>query len=361
VDVPTQTYVYAGRPVSIGVTAGGTPPFTYQWQLNSVNISDDGRITGSHSSVLSIASAQTGDAGNYQVFVSNSAGGPISSSLGSLLVDTKPGFGNNGLGWLANGGASFTGDVLSLTDGAAGEARSSFYTFPLNIDAFIASFTYQDVGGGGADGAAFVLQNSTNGAAALGSGGGALGYGGAAAITPSVALELNIYGPNTVGIAFRTNGVTGAPYTDTSPVILSSGDPISVTLAYAQGQALLTMTNTTTLATYSAQLTTGDLPTLLGAHTAYVGITAADGQIASSQLVSNFSFISFPALSAQTTGGSLVLTWPASVGGFVLQQSASLSAPSWSPVVAPVSVVAGQNRVVLSPAGANEFYRLVLP
>jgi hypothetical protein len=360
VDVPAQSLVYAGRTVSIAVTAGGTPPFTYQWQLNSGNLSDNARISGSHSNILTIANAQAGDAGNYQVLINNASGGPTSSGADALIVATRPSFGNNGLGWQQNAGANFNSDVLTLTDSTTnGQARSSFFTYPLYIDAFVASFTYQDVGIGGADGAAFVLQNSTNGAFALGGAGGSLGYGG---LTPSAALELNIYQANGVGISFRTNGQTGPPYNDTSPVDISNGDPVNITIAYAQGQARVTLTNATASTSFTATLDTGDLPTILGAHTAFVGVTAADGGTLSTQQISNFSFVSFPALSTQLTGANtIVLSWPASVGGFVLQKTSSLSPISWQNVVAPITLVGGQNQVTLPAPAANEFYRLSLP
>ena len=113
------------------------------------------------------------------------------------------------------------------------------------IGNFVASFTYQDttVGGGGADGVAFVLQNDPAGTAALGNTGGGLGY---ARIVNSVALLLDIYTGNSqggTGIAIGTNGVTpgdpgtiaGLTYTSASPVLLTDGNPVDVSLAYAAG------------------------------------------------------------------------------------------------------------------------------
>src|SRR5437899_11622136 len=93
-----------------------------------------------------------------------------------------------GLGWSLNGPApgpgTSAGGGLSLSTGSGGIANSSaWYVNPLYIGAFQASFTYEDVGGGGADGTTFTVQNQ--GRTALGGGGGGLGYSG---ITPSVAL-----------------------------------------------------------------------------------------------------------------------------------------------------------------------------
>ena len=41
-------------------------------------------------------------------------------------------------------------NVLQLTDGVGSEARSSFFATPVYVGAFQATWTYQDIGGGGA-------------------------------------------------------------------------------------------------------------------------------------------------------------------------------------------------------------------
>ena len=125
---------------------------------------------------------------------------------------------------------------MTLTSGLLNTSRSVFYNAPLYTPAFAASFIYRDVGGGGADGVTFCLQNAANGAATLGGGGGGLGYFG---ITPSVALAMNIYSPNTVGIALRTNGTLPSPggYSPTTPVNIASGNPIQVSLHYTGSAA----------------------------------------------------------------------------------------------------------------------------
>ena len=77
---PVSRSVNAGDPVSFTVVAGGQS-LAYQWRFNGLNIS------GANASTYSIASAQTSNAGNYDVVVSNSAGSTI-SSVATLTVTT---------------------------------------------------------------------------------------------------------------------------------------------------------------------------------------------------------------------------------------------------------------------------------
>jgi hypothetical protein len=355
-DLQPLSLIYpSGFPLTYSVYVTGTQPISYQWKFNGINLTDTGRISGSHSNILTLAEVFASDAGTYQLFMTNSAGNNA-SAMATLAV-TRATL-NNGGGWTQNGGAIITSNVLSLTDGAVNEARSSFLNYPEYIGAFRTTFTYQDVGGGGADGAAFVLQNSPAGPSALGGGGGGLGYSG---ITPSAALEFNIYGPNVPGIALRSNGATGTPYSPTTPVNLASGDNINVAMNYDGTTLSLTMTDAVTSATFSTNFT-ADLVSILGTNSAYVGITAASGGVASKETISNFLFISLPKLSLQATGtNTFLFSWPQSAGGFVLQQTSDLTAGTWVNVAAPLALVNGQNQVVISPAGGNRFYRLSLP
>src|SRR5215472_12500175 len=77
-----------------------------------------------------------------------------------------------------NGGPSINTNVFTVTDGAADENRSAWFQHSLFVGAFQASFTYQDIGGGGADGVAFVIQNDPAGTDALGLSSQGLGYCG---------------------------------------------------------------------------------------------------------------------------------------------------------------------------------------
>jgi hypothetical protein len=346
----------AGFPLTLTIYADGSQPMSYQWQYNGANLTNSLRVTGTQSQTLSVTPAFPGDSGNYQVIISNSLGS-ATSALCSVTFG-RDAFSAAG-GWSRSGNAGpITNSQVVLTDGNGGEDSSVFLNHPQYIGAFVASFTYQDVGGGGADGCAFVLQNATMGPTALGGGGGGFGLSG---ISPSVALEFNIYSSYGVGMALRTNGQTGAPYSSTASVNVAGGNPISVSLSY-NGQTLsATLTDTVTHATFATNAAM-NISQILGTNIAYVGMTGADGGVNSTQIISNFQFASLVSLSTQTIGTNTVaFMWPNSAGGLVLQQAPTLRS-AWTTVTNPVTdFVNGQNQVIIPVQTGSEFYRLATP
>ena len=72
-----------GTPVEFSVTAAGTAPLFYQWRLNTTN------IAGANATNHAIASAQTTNAGNYTVIITNVAGS-VTSSIATLTVIAPP-------------------------------------------------------------------------------------------------------------------------------------------------------------------------------------------------------------------------------------------------------------------------------
>jgi hypothetical protein len=363
-DLPAQLLGCAGATLSMSVQFAGTAPFTYRWQRNGVNLTDNGHYQGTQTATLTIPYPTVADNGTYQLWATN-VHGVGSSSPGTLTVLPVPtvanGSFNSGLGFSLNGGAVIAGTELTLTDGGASQSRSSFFQFPLYIGAFKASFTYQDVGGGGADGAAFVLHNDPRGVAALGGGGGSLAYGPTPAIIPSAAVLLNIYAANTVGYAVRTNGVTGVPYVTPGTVNLAGGNPIAVSLDYDGANLGLTFTDTVTAATYSTNLPVGDLTGPAGGETAYVGFTGATGGTVATQKVTDFSYTAVPKLGLVLQGNQAVLSWPMNVGGYTLATKPDLATGTWQAVNAPIVVVGDRAQVSVPLGAGNHFYRLVLP
>jgi hypothetical protein len=339
----------------------GTLPLSYQWQFSNalgwVNLSDNARITGAVSNVLTISDVQGGDAGNYQLVVTNSFGAATSSVATLNIAGVLP-LTFTGYGWTANGSARFANGSVTLTDPGVNGNGSYFFELPLYIGAFTSSFTYQVGGNMAADGTTFCLQN--DGPTSLGSAGGQLGYGG---ITPSVALELNIYSGNGVGgvgYSFNENGTIG-PTAPPGSIVLNSGDPIDVTVTYANGELALTFTDSNTITSFSTNLVVPDLTQILGATSAYVGFTGSYGALTSVQTVSNFKFVSIPPATIQlTNGANALISWPGSVLGYVLQENSNLSSTNWLNLTNESIVSNGLNQISIPITGSHSFYRLIL-
>jgi hexosaminidase len=88
VSQPASQTVSVSNTVIFSVTATSNAPLSYQWLANGANLTDNGRISGSQSNVLTISSALFSDAGPYQVIVSNSYGA-VTSAIATLTVVTQ--------------------------------------------------------------------------------------------------------------------------------------------------------------------------------------------------------------------------------------------------------------------------------
>jgi glucose/arabinose dehydrogenase len=81
---PADQTVAVGQPATFSVSASGTPPLTYQWQRDGLD------IAGATSTSYTIASAQLVDNGaRFRVRVSNVAGSPFSNEA-TLTVSSAP-------------------------------------------------------------------------------------------------------------------------------------------------------------------------------------------------------------------------------------------------------------------------------
>jgi hypothetical protein len=376
-DVAKVFGALVGGTASDSVAVTGSLPVYYQWQTtNGVNLVDNGRITGSQSSTLTITNLQLSDQGGYQVIITNNYGSVTSSVASLVILNELPVHFDNGVGWTPNQFASYTAPVitnglLTLTDGGASQVRSFFFNYPLYIGAFKASFTYR--GTGTAEGSTFCIQNDPRGASALGGTGGRLGVGGnsgigVANVSPSWELELNLYAGVGIGYAFETDAAVGPPFLPTgdpsNPAqtnMLASGDPIDVTLNYANGVMSMAMTDAVAGVSFSTNSNIGDLTAIVGGSTAYVGFTACSGGAGSVITITNFSFVSLAGASIQLSGTNALLSWPGSLLGYGLQQNADLTTTNWITVTNLPVVTNGQNQVAVPVTGTKEFYRLVLP
>jgi hypothetical protein len=93
---PTNQGVAVGSAVTLAVTATGTEPLNYQWQINGTNLVDgtnlvNGDITsGSTTNVLTISNVQTTNSGNYTVIVTNVVGSVTSSNAVLTVTNVPP-------------------------------------------------------------------------------------------------------------------------------------------------------------------------------------------------------------------------------------------------------------------------------
>lgn len=91
VTAPRNQTIASGGTVSFQVTAGGQPPFSYQWWGNGTALASGGNIFGATSNVLTLSPATTADTGDYSVVVTSSYGS-ITSAVAALSVVFPPSF-----------------------------------------------------------------------------------------------------------------------------------------------------------------------------------------------------------------------------------------------------------------------------
>ncbi len=109
VTAPSNLTICSGDSASFSVTATGQPTLTYQWRKNGVNLSNGGSISGVTTPTLSINPAGTGDAGNYDVVVTDGFGQSITSSEATLTVNARP------TATAGGGGTICTAESVGLT------------------------------------------------------------------------------------------------------------------------------------------------------------------------------------------------------------------------------------------------------
>ena len=127
---PVSRAVEAGTAVSFTVGVSGTPPFTYQWRRDGVDLVNGGGISGATSSNLTLTGVQTAQAGNYSVVVANSVSN-VTSANASLTVGAVMALDialdTPGYTWATSGNQPWIGQALVHRDGVDA-ARSGTIT-----------------------------------------------------------------------------------------------------------------------------------------------------------------------------------------------------------------------------------------
>jgi hypothetical protein len=205
---------------------------------------------------------------------------------------TTPSYPNGftAVGLSLNGGAALNGTKLRITDGGPAEARSAFFTAPVNIQKFTNNFTFQ-ITDPMADGFTFAIQGV--GPTALGYGGGNLGYGH---LSNSVAVKFDLFSNAGEGIdstGFYLGGASPTiPATDLSAtgINLHSGDTFSASMTYDGTTLTVIITDMVTKAS-ATQTYTVNIPGDVGSPVAYVGFTGGSGTGSAVQDILTWSYL----------------------------------------------------------------------
>jgi alpha-L-arabinofuranosidase len=201
---------------------------------------------------------------------------------GSTALNFANGFTSSSL--TMNGGAKVVGTALQLSDSGSSEARSAWSSTAVPISQFITDFSFQ-LTNTNANGFTFVVQNA--GPTALGGNGGSLGYQG---MSNSVALKFDFYtsvngNSNSTGV--YTNGASPSlPAVDLTPtgVSLHSGHIMQAHVVYDGTYLTMNLTDTVTKVVAVEKFAV-NIPSSVGAKTAYIGFTAATGGLTATQNV----------------------------------------------------------------------------
>ncbi|MFZ3217886.1 MAG: chitobiase/beta-hexosaminidase C-terminal domain-containing protein [Candidatus Acidiferrales bacterium] len=191
-----------------------------------------------------------------------------------------------------NGSATWNqaANRLTLTNGGSNEASSAFYTTPVSVQKFTNDFSFQ-LTNPVADGFTFTIQNA--GPTAVGTVGGSLGYG--PAMGASIAVKFDLYSNS--GEGSDSTGEYSGGAKPTVPAIdmtnsglnLHSGDVMNVQMNYDGTILSMTIADATAGTSFSTSWTV-NIPSLVGASTAYVGFTAGTGGSSSTQEIISWSY-----------------------------------------------------------------------
>jgi sugar lactone lactonase YvrE len=83
---PVSQTKAVGGTATFAVTAAGTTPLTYQWKKDGAPLANGGNISGATTAALTLSALALGDAGEYTVTVSNSAGSVEATAALTVVI-----------------------------------------------------------------------------------------------------------------------------------------------------------------------------------------------------------------------------------------------------------------------------------
>ena len=244
--------------------------------------------TGNTTPVGTSTFTVTGTSGS----LTHSANSDITVQTGSTTpIDFSSGFSATGIQF--NGHTKLNGTRLQLTDTTTTfQVASAFWATAVNVQTFTNDFTFQ-LTNPNADGFTFTLQGV--GPTAIGKSGGSLGYGGTPGIAKSVAVKFDLHnnageGINSTGLYINGAAPTVPAITLGGGVNLHSGDILQVHMTYNGTTLTMTITDTTIPADTFTTSWPINIPTTVGANTAFVGFTAGTGSTTATQEIITWTY-----------------------------------------------------------------------
>lgn len=359
---PQNAVANQGQSATFTVAANGTAPLTYQWRRGGAS------VAGGTGAALTISSAQPGDAGSYDVVVSNSAGSATSSAA-TLTVNLPPTITTQpqGQAVLAPAAATF-----SVT--ATGTAPLAYQWKRNGADiAGATASAYSTAATGAADDGTVYTVSVTNMAGTTASASATLTVHVAAALTAQPQAQVVVApaaatfsaaaaGTPPLSFQWRKNGsaiagATGASYTTPATAGADHGALYSVQVSNAYGSA----TSGNAALTVNLPPAIGTQPAnqaVVAPATATFSVAATGTAPLSYQWRKNGADIAGAAAAAYTTPatvigdhGSVYSVVVSSPYGSVTSSNATLSV-SAAPV-APTITVQPVGQTVLAPATAT--------
>jgi hypothetical protein len=295
VATPTFSPVSGNYPstqsVTISTTTSGA---TIYYTTNGTTPTTGSTLYGGP---VSVAATTTLKALAVKSGSNNSAVATATYTIGAAppVINYASGFTSSNL--FFNGSAALSGTRLQLTDVTQNSVNSSaWFNTKVNVQKFTTDFTFQQTQPVG-DGMTFAIQNA--GSTALGGPGGGLGYGsdtvGNPGMPTSVAIKFDLYdnngeGPNSTGLYTGGASPTTPAVTLGGGVDLHSGNIFSVHIVYDGTTLTMTITDTTNTANTFTKSWAVNIPTAVGANTAYVGFTGGTGGATAKQQVATWTY-----------------------------------------------------------------------
>ncbi len=286
-DLMAAHVVYDGANLALTLTDTVTgKQFTHSFAV------DIPAVVGSTTAYVGFTAGSGGAAALQQIFSWTYAPGKVTP-----VVNYVSGF-TSSAGLTMNRSAQVTGGALQLTTTTGCcQTSAAYYQTPVNVQQFTSDFTFLLLNAV-ADGFTFVLQNQ--GLNAYGIGGASLGYGprtagGTGGIQTSVALKFDLHnnvgeGSNSTGV--YTNGaIPTLPFVDMTPsgVSLHSGNVLAAHVVYDGVNLTLTLTDTVTGKQFKQSFPV-NIPSIVGASTAWAGFTAGTGNSTADMKILTWGF-----------------------------------------------------------------------